>query len=154
MSAKTFENRKATFDYHILERMEVGVALEGWEIKAIRAGRLSLVGGWVRPRGTQWNWFGEINPLEQASTHVKPIPSKERRILMSSTESKRWLGKVQERGLTVVPLRGYFKGRWFKLEIGLARGKKDADKREAIKEADVKRDLGRLMKNNTKKQPV
>jgi SsrA-binding protein len=146
MTSKTFENRKAFYDYHVLEKMEVGVALEGWEIKAIRAGRMSLAGSWVRPSGTQWNWFGEINPLEQASTHVKAVPWKERRVLMSTSESKKWMGKVQERGLTVVPLRGYFKGRWFKLELGLVRGKNDMDKRQTIKDADAKKDVSRAMK--------
>jgi SsrA-binding protein len=142
----TFENRKARHDYDILERREVGVMLTGWEVKAIRAGQLHLNEGWVRPKGDAWYWFGEITPLLQASTHVKAESWAERKLLMNRQESAKWRGKVVERGLTVVPLKGYFKGRFFKLEIALVRGRNQHDKRHALKNADTKRDVELAMK--------
>lgn len=147
---KTFENKQARFDFHILETKEVGVMLKGWEIKAIRSGHLSLTGGWVRCVQGRWLWFGEITPLEQASTHVKPEPWTTRALLMKKEESQKWLGKVVERGMTVVPLRGYFVNGRFKMEIALAKGKKEFDKRASAKSSDADREAQKAMKKAAK----
>lgn len=146
-TAKTFENRKVNHDYHIIETLEVGVMLRGWEVKAIRAARLNMKGGWVRPMDSGWMWFSEITPLEQASTHVVPKAWDERKLLLSKHQGEKWLGKVKERGYTVVPLRGYFKGPWFKLEIALVKGKQEQDKRAADKENSNKKEVLSAMKS-------
>lgn len=149
---KTFENRKARHDFTIVETLEVGVMLKGWEVKAIRAARLNMKGGWVRETPNGWVWFSEITALEQASTHVTPTAWDERKILMSKAQGAKWQAKVKERGFTVVPLRGYFKGPWFKLEIALAKGKQEQDKRASEKDATTKKEVAQAMKTMFKKK--
>jgi SsrA-binding protein len=144
----TFQNKKATHEYHILERKEVGVMLLGWEIKAIRAGKLSLNKGWVRYMDDGWKWWSEITPLKEASTHAIATPWRERTLLLKKRESSNWAARVQERGLTIVPRSGSFSGRWFKLEIALVRGKKEYDKRETLKKADVEKEILQTVKRN------
>lgn len=145
MKSSTFNNNRALFDYKIIDRMEVGVILKGWEVKAIRSGRMSLRGGWVSVRNNKWYWHNEIIPTETyISQHEK---SDKREIIMSANQSKKWAEKIKQRGLTAVPIKGYFRGRWFKLELGLASGKNKVDKKESIK----KKDLNILLHRDIKK---
>jgi len=141
------ENRKATHDYFIEERYEAGLALEGWEVKSIRAGRIQLGEAYVIVRNQELFLIGcHISPLPAASTHVHPDPARTRKLLMRSEEAKRLIGKVDRAGYTIVPLNLHFRGGWIKLEMGLAKGKKQHDKREAIKEREWSREQRRVMK--------
>ncbi|MDH5286538.1 MAG: SsrA-binding protein SmpB [Betaproteobacteria bacterium] len=142
------ENRKARHDYFIEERFEAGLVLEGWEVKAIRAGRANLKEAYVVVRGGQIVLLGShISPLATASTHVKPDATRTRTLLMHREEINRLIGKVERAGYTLVPLDLHFtKGR-IKLEIGLAKGKKQHDKRAAIKEREWNREQQRLVRS-------
>jgi SsrA-binding protein len=142
------ENRKAFHDYFIEERYEAGVALEGWEVKAIRAARAQLKEAYVVVRNQEIFLIGaHISPLGSASTHVKPDPTRTRKLLLRAEEIKRLIGKVEQAGYTLIPLNlHYSKGR-IKLEIGLARGKKQYDKRAAAKEREWNREKQRLLKS-------
>lgn len=146
MSTPTFENKKAFHDYHVLETLEAGVVLQGWEVKAIRAGRLNLKSTWIRPIGNTLQWLSEITPLEQTCAFTNPKSNDSRSLLLHKKEAMKWLGKVSENGLTIVPLKGYFSRGRFKLLIGLVRGKKEYDKREAYKKADAEREASNAMK--------
>jgi SsrA-binding protein len=129
------ENRKASHDYFIEERFEAGVALQGWEAKAIRAGRVQLAEAYVVLRNGELNLIGcHISPLLSASTHVQ------------AEELRRLIGKVERAGYTLIPLNLHYKGGWIKLEIGLAKGKKQYDKRQATKERDWQREQQRLVR--------
>jgi SsrA-binding protein len=141
------ENRRARFDYHIEERFEAGIALEGWEIKAIRAGQVQLTDGYVVIRDGELYLIGcRINPLASASTHVHPEADRTRKLLLHKEEIRRLIGKVEQRGYTLVPLDlHYNKGR-VKIAIGLAKGKKQYDKRETEKERDWQREQQRIMR--------
>lgn len=149
MNTKIIENRKARFDFTIKETMEVGVKLLGWEVKALKAGRVALVGSWVRRDLGVWVWEGEIAPLEQASSHEPAIPKRAKILLMKKRDAERWAMAVQKERMTVVPLKGYFKGRWFKLEIGLCQGKTHGDKRETVKARDETRRFEKSMPKNS-----
>ena len=141
------ENRKAFHDYFIEERYEAGLALEGWEVKAIRAGRAQLSEGYVMIRGGELYLIGaHISPLASASTHFTQDPVRTRKLLLCGEEIKRLVGKVEQRGYTLVPLNlHYAKGR-IKLEIALARGKLKHDKREAEREKEWNRDKQRILR--------
>jgi SsrA-binding protein len=140
-------NKKAFHDYFIEEQFEAGIALEGWEIKAIRAGRAHLKEAYVIVRDGEIFIFGmHISPLQQASTHVKPDPVRTRKLLLHAREINRLIGKVERAGFTLMPLDlHYLRGR-VKVEIGLAKGKKQHDKREAEKDRDWQREKARLMR--------
>jgi SsrA-binding protein len=142
------ENRKAFHDYFIEERYEAGLALDGWEVKAIRAGRAQLADGYVMVRGGEIFLIGaSISPLPTVSTHFVPDPTRSRKLLLHAEEIKRLIGKVEQRGYTLVPLNlHYSKGR-IKLEIGLGRGKQKADKRDAEREKDWNREKQRLLRS-------
>jgi SsrA-binding protein len=141
------ENRKAFHDYFIEERFEAGLALEGWEVKSIRAGRAQLAEAYVIVRNEELFLIGcHISPLAAASTHVHPDPVRTRKLLMRSEEMKRLIGKVERAGYTIVPLNLHYKGGWIKLEMGLAKGKKQHDKRQDIKDKDWQREQQRLMR--------
>jgi len=141
------ENRKAFHDYFVEERFEAGVALQGWEAKAIRAGRAQLSEAYVVLRNGELNLIGcHISPLLSASTHVQPDPTRTRKLLMHAEELRRLIGKVERAGYTLIPLNLHYKGGWIKLEIGLAKGKKQYDKRQDIKEKDWQRQQQRLMR--------
>ena len=141
------ENRKAFHDYFIEERHEAGLALEGWEVKAIRAGRAQLAEAYVIVRNEELFLIGcHISPLSTASTHVHPDPVRTRKLLMRSEEMKRLIGKVERAGYTIVPLNLHYRGGWIKLEMGLAKGKKQHDKRQDIKDKDWQREQQRLMR--------
>jgi SsrA-binding protein len=141
------ENRKALHDYFIEERYEAGLALEGWEVKAIRAGRAQLKEAYVVVRNSEVYLIGaHITPLSAASTHVQPDPVRSRKLLLQAEEIRRLIGKVERAGYTLVPLDlHYSKGR-VKLAVGLARGKKQYDKREAEKNKEWQREQQRLIK--------
>ena len=141
------ENRKAFHDFFIEERHEAGIILEGWEVKAIRAGRSNIKEAYVIVRNEELFFFGmHISPLPSASTHVHADPVRTRKLLMHKKEISRLIGKVERAGFTLVPINLHFvKGR-IKLEIGLAKGKKQHDKREAEKERDWNREKARLMR--------
>ena len=141
-------NRKAFHDYFIEERYEAGLVLEGWEVKAIRAGRVQLKEAYVTLMGARPFVIGmHISPLPTASTHVHPDPTRSRKLLLNAEEIRKLIGKVEQKGMTLVPLDlHYTKGR-VKIAIGLAKGKKQHDKRETEKERDWQREQQRLLRN-------
>jgi SsrA-binding protein len=140
-------NRKAWHDYFIEERFEAGIVLEGWEVKAIRAGRLQLRDAYVIVRDNAlWLLGCTITPLPTVSTHFQPDPTRTRKLLLHAREIDRLIGAVERSGYTLVPLdMHYVKGR-IKLEVGLAKGKKQHDKRESEKERDWQRQRQRLLR--------
>jgi SsrA-binding protein len=142
------DNKKAFHDYFIEERYEAGIVLEGWEVKAIRAGRVQLKEAYVVLKQAElWLIGCHISALPTASTHVKPDPTRSRKLLLHAQEIRKLIGKVQQAGFTLVPLNlHYTKGR-IKLEIGLAKGKKLHDKRASEKEREWARDKARLMRD-------
>jgi SsrA-binding protein len=145
------DNKKAFHDYFIEERFEAGLVLEGWEAKAIRGGRANIKEAYVTVRQAELFLFGaHITPLPEASTHIHPDPTRTRKLLMNGREIERLIGQVERAGYTLIPLNLHFSKGLIKLEIGLAKGKKQHDKREADKERDWKRTQQKLMKQNTR----
>ena len=141
------QNKKAFHDYCIEERYEAGIMLEGWEVKAIRAGRVQLKEAYVVIRSAEIFLIGcHISPLTSASTHVQPDPTRTRKLLLHAEEINKLIGKVERAGYTLVPLDMHYTRGRIKLEIGLAKGKKQHDKREADKEREWKREKEQLMK--------
>ena len=142
------DNKKAFHEYFIEARYEAGLVLEGWEVKAIRAGRVQLKEAYVVvKKGEVWLLGCHISPLPTASTHIKPDPVRTRKLLLHAEEIKRLIGKVERAGYTLVPLNlHYAKGR-IKVEIGLAKGKKQHDKRAAEKEREWQREKARLVRS-------
>ena len=141
------ENRKAFHDYFIEEKHEAGMVLEGWEVKAIRAGRANIKDSYVVIRGEEIFLFGmHIAPLTTASSHVSHDPTRTRKLLLHKKEIARLIGKVERAGYTLVPIDMHFKQGRIKLEIGLAKGKKLHDKREDEKKKDWDREKQRLMR--------
>jgi len=141
------ENKKAFHDYFIEERFEAGLVLEGWEVKSIRAGRVQLKEAYVTMLQAEPFVIGmHVSPLPTASTHVRADPTRSRKLLLNAEEIRKLIGKVEQRGYTLVPLDlHYVKGR-VKIAIGLAKGKKQHDKREAEKERDWQREQQRLLR--------
>ncbi|MEK8046136.1 MAG: SsrA-binding protein [Burkholderiales bacterium PBB6] len=148
MSANIAENRRARFEYHIEEQFEAGVVLSGWEVKSIRAGQVQLTDGYVTIRDGELFLIGcRINALRSASTHVSPEADRTKKLLMHKDQIKRLVGKVEQRGFTLVPLNLHYKGGRVKAEIALAKGKAQHDKRETEKQRDWDREKGRLMRH-------
>jgi len=144
------ENRKATHDYFIEERFEAGLSLEGWEVKAVRAGRANLKEAYVVIRKGEIMLIGaHVSPLATASTHIQPDATRTRKLLLHREEINRLVGKVERAGYTMTPLDLHYKNGRIKLTIGLAKGKKQHDKREAIKEREWSREQQRLLRNRT-----
>ena len=142
------QNKKAFHDYFIEEKYEAGIVLDGWEVKAIRAGRTQLKEAYVIIRNGELYLLGcHISPLPTASTHVNPDPVRTRKLLLHAEEISKLIGKVERAGYTLVPLDMHFSRGRIKLEIGLAKGKKQHDKRETEKERDWQREKQRLMRN-------
>ncbi len=140
-------NKKAFHDYFIEERHEAGIALEGWEVKAIRAGRMNIKESYVIIKGGELFLIGmHITPLLTASTHVSPDPTRTRKLLLHEREIMKLIGKVERAGHALVPLDLHFSRGRIKLEIGLAKGKKQYDKRADELEKDSKRETQRAMK--------
>ncbi|WP_272486576.1 SsrA-binding protein SmpB [Zeimonas sediminis] len=145
------QNKKALHDYFIEERFEAGLVLEGWEVKAIRAGRAQLKEGYVVIRDAELFLIGaHITPLPEASTHVKPDPTRTRKLLLHGAQIAKLIGKVERAGYTLVPLDLHYKGGRVKCEIGLAKGKKQYDKRETEREREWQRERQRLIKQGTR----
>ncbi len=143
------DNKKAFHDYFIEERFEAGIVLEGWEVKAIRAGRIQLKESYVIVRNGEIFLFGaHVSPLSTASTHVQPDPTRTRKLLLHGSEISKLIGKVERAGYTLVPLNLHYSRGRIKCEVGLAKGKKQYDKRDSIKERDWQREQQRIMKQN------
>lgn len=141
-------NKKARFDYFIEEEFEAGLALQGWEVKSMRAGRVQLKESYVIIKDGELYLFGaHISPLTSASTHVTADPVRSRKLLMKRYEINRLIGQVERAGYTLVPLALYWSRGRAKLKIGLAKGKKQHDKRASIKERDWKREQQRILKS-------
>ncbi|MDP1635336.1 MAG: SsrA-binding protein SmpB [Gallionellaceae bacterium] len=141
------QNKKAFHDYFIEEKHEAGIMLEGWEVKAIRAGRAQLKEAYVTTKDGALYLFGShISPLPTASTHIHPDPVRTRKLLLHKLEIDRIIGKVQRAGYTLMPLDMHYKNGRVKLEIGLAKGKKQHDKRATEREKDAKREAAQSMK--------
>lgn len=139
------DNKKAFFDYFIEERYEAGLVLEGWEVKAIRAGRANIKEAYVIVRHAELFIIGcHISPLPTASTHIHPDPVRTRKLLLHDTEISKLIGKTEQRGYTLVPLNLHYSKGLIKCEIGLAKGKKLHDKRETAKERDWQREKARI----------
>ena len=140
-------NKKARHDFHIEEEFEAGIALEGWEVKSLRDGRAQLKESYVIIRAGELFLFGaHISPLPSASTHISPDPTRSRKLLMHRQEISRLIGAVERRGYALVPLAMYWKNGRAKLKIALAKGKKQHDKRAAIKQREWDREKQRLLK--------
>ncbi|HUO95934.1 MAG TPA: SsrA-binding protein SmpB [Steroidobacteraceae bacterium] len=140
-------NRRARHDYFIEERYEAGLALMGWEVKALRAGRLQLAEGYVLMKGDEaWLLGSHITPLNSASTHVVADPTRTRKLLLKRREIDHLVGAVERKGYTLVPLSMYWKDGRAKLEIGLAKGKKEHDKRAAEKDRDWQREKAQTLR--------
>ena len=143
------KNKKANFDYQIKDKLEAGLVLEGWEVKAILAHRVSLAESYIVFKNGEAFWVGAtITPLNETSTHKKITPLRQRKLLLNVREIDRSVGIIERQGLTCVPLSiTKVRGR-LKLNIGIAQGKNNFDKRQSIKEKEQKRDLSRALKNS------
>ncbi len=143
------QNKKAFHDYFIEERYEAGIALEGWEVKAIRAGHVQIKEAYVLVKGSEVYLVGaHITPLATASTHIQPDPTRSRKLLLHGEEIKRLIGKTERAGYTLVPLDLHYKTGRIKAEIGLAKGKRQHEKRASEKEMEWKRERNRLLKQH------
>jgi SsrA-binding protein len=142
------ENKKAFHDYFIEQRYEAGMVLEGWEVKAIRAGRAQLKEAYVIVQGDALHLIGaHISPLTAASTHVNPDPTRTRKLLLHAEEIRKLIGSVERAGYTLIPINLHYTRGRVKLEMGLAKGKKQHDKRQDEKEKDWKREQQRLIRS-------
>ena len=142
-------NKRARYEYHLEEKLEAGISLKGWEVKALRAGNVQFGESHVLVRNGEAFLFGcNINPLTSASTHVDADPMRTRRLLLHRRELNRLIGQVERQGYTLVPTAMYWKAGKVKVEIALAKGKKQHDKRRAQKERDWQRQKGRILKQN------
>ena len=141
------ENKKAFHDYFIEERFEAGLVLEGWEVKAIRAGRAQIKEAYVTLLGAEPFVIGmHVSPLPTASTHVRADPTRTRKLLFRGEEIRKLIGQVEQRGYTLVPLDLHYTRGRVKMAVGLAKGKKQHDKRQAQKEREWQREQQRLMR--------
>lgn len=141
------ENKKARFDYFIEENLEAGLALEGWEVKCLRAGRANLKESYAVIKNSEaWLLGAHFSPLSSASTHIHPDPVRTRKLLLHRRELDRLIGAVERKGYTLVPLSLYWRKGRAKLGLGLAKGKKQHDKRAVEKDRDWQRQRARIMK--------
>jgi SsrA-binding protein len=146
-SATIATNKKAHFDYFIEERFEAGLALEGWEVKSLRAKRAHLKESYVLlHNGEAWLFGAHFTPLPTASTHINPDPIRTRKLLLHRDQLNRLIGAVERRGYTLIPTSLYWKRGRAKLEVGMAKGKKKYDKRATEKERDWQREKQRVLK--------
>lgn len=142
------DNKKAAYNYFFEERFEAGMVLQGWEVKALRAGKVQLTDGYVVIRDGELYLIGcQINPLKTASTHVNPESARTKKLLMHKDQIRRLIGKVEQKGHTLVPIQIYWKEGRVKCEIALAKGKAEHDKRDTIKDREGKREVERAMKD-------
>ena len=152
MSSSTIAlNREARHEYFIEERFEVGMVLQGWEVKSLRANRLNLKDSYVIVKnGELWLLGAHISPLLTASTHINPDPTRTRKLLMHREQINRMIGSVERKGFTIVPLAMYWKQGRAKAEIALAKGKQEHDKRATVKDREWQRDKARIMKGGAR----
>ena len=149
--ARIADNKKAAFNYFFEERFEAGMVLEGWEVKAAREGKAQLTDGYVVIRNGELYLIGcLINPLKTASTHVNPDSARTKKLLMHKDEIRRLVGKVEQKGYTLVPIQLYWKAGKVKCEVALAKGKAEHDKRDTIKDREGKREVERAMKSRSR----
>jgi SsrA-binding protein len=142
-------NRKARHDYFILDSLEAGLVLRGTEVKSLRAGNANLQDSYALIKnGEVWIFGMHISPYERGS-YMNHDPRRTRKLLLSKREIRKLLGRVQEKGLNIIPLSIYFKGPYAKVELGIAQGKKSYDKREALKQREAKRDIAQRLKRST-----
>ncbi len=145
------ENKKAAFDYFFEERHECGMVLEGWEVKAVREGKVQLTDGYVVIRNKEMFIIGcLINPLKTASTHINPEAARTRKLLLKREEIDRLTSKVEQKGFTLVPINLHWKAGFIKCEVALAKGKAEHDKRDTIKDREGKREVERAMKSRNR----
>ena len=145
------ENKKAAFNYFFEEKYEAGMVLEGWEVKALREGKVQLTDGYVVIKNGELYVIGcQINALRTASTHVHPDASRTKKLLMHKDEIRRLIGKIEQKGYTLVPLNLHWKNGRVKCEIALAKGKATHDKRDTIKDREGKREVERAMKQRNR----
>ncbi len=145
------ENKKAAFNYFFEEHHEAGMVLQGWEVKALREGKVQLTDGYVIIKEGELYLIGcLINPLKTASTHVSPESSRIRKLLLKKDDIRRLIGKVEQKGYTLVPINLHWKNGLVKCEIALAKGKAEHDKRDTIKEREGKREVERAMKGRNR----
>ncbi|MDA3878558.1 MAG: SsrA-binding protein SmpB [Halothiobacillus sp.] len=143
-------NKKAKFDFFLTDRYEAGIVLEGWEVKALRAGKAQLTDAHILLKnGEAFMIGGQINPLLQASSHVRPDNTRIRKLLLNRREIDQIVGAVERKGYTVVPTALYWKNGRAKLEIALAQGKKEHDKRATLKDRDWARDKQRILRTSS-----
>jgi SsrA-binding protein len=141
------QNKKARFDYDILEHFEAGVQLEGWEVKSLREGKVQLVDSYILLKSQEAFLIGTlITPLPTASTHIKPDPTRTRKLLLHRRELDKLAGAVKQKGYAIVPVSLYWKANRVKADIALVVGKKQHDKRESLRERDWQREKQRVMK--------
>jgi SsrA-binding protein len=147
LPARIADNKKAAYNYFFEERFEAGVVLQGWEVKAVREGKARITEGYVVIRDGELFLIGcQIDPLRTASTHVNPDQQRTKKLLMHKDEIRRLIGKVEQKGYTLVPLQLYWKTGRVKCEVALAKGKAEHDKRDTIKDREGKREVERVMK--------
>ena len=147
-SSRIADNKKAAFNYFFEDRYEAGVVLHGWEVKALRNGKVQLTDGYVVIKNGELFLIGcQIHPLKTASTHISPDAARTKKLLMHKDEIRRLIGKVEQKGYTLVPLNLHWKNSRVKCEVALAKGKAEHDKRDTIKEREGKREVERAMKS-------
>lgn len=145
------DNKKAAFNYYFEERHEAGIVLHGWEVKALRSGKAQLTDGYVIIKDGELFLIGcQIQPLKTASTHVNPDSARIKKLLMKKDDIKRLIGKVEQKGFTLVPVNLHWKNGLVKCDIALAKGKGEHDKRDVIKDREGKREVERAMKSRNR----
>ncbi|MFZ4289693.1 SsrA-binding protein SmpB [Variovorax sp. HJSM1_2] len=150
-SSRIADNKKAAYNYFFEERYEAGLVLEGWEVKALREGKVQLTDGYVVIRDGEMFVIGcQINPLKSASTHVNPDAVRTKKLLLKKEEIRRLTIKIEQKGYTLVPLNLHWKNGRVKCEIALAKGKAEHDKRDTIKDREGKREVERAMKSRSR----
>ena len=151
VDSRIADNKKAFFNYAIEERFEAGMVLEGWEVKALREGKVQLTDGYVVIRTGELFLIGcQINVLHTASTHISPDAVRTKKLLLHKDEIRRLIGKVEQKGYTLVPLNLHWKNGKVKCELALAKGKAEHDKRDTIKDREGKREVDRAMKSRNR----
>ena len=149
--ARIAENKKALFNYHIEERFEAGLVLQGWEVKALREGKTQITDGYIVIRDGELFLIGcQINPLRTTSTHVNAEATRTRKLLLHKAQIQRLIGKTEQKGFTMVPLNLHWKNGKVKCEVALAKGKAEHDKRDTIKDREGKREVERALKQRNR----
>ncbi len=150
-SSRIADNKKAAFNYFFEERHEAGMVLQGWEVKAVREGKVQLTDGYVVIRDGELYLIGcQINPLKTASTHINPDAVRTKKLLLHKDDIRRLIGKVEQKGYTLVPVNMHWKNGKIKCEIALAKGKAEHDKRDTIKDREGKREVERALKGRNR----